>query len=212
MREHVYVKFAAALERIQAEKTAAVRKETVQMKLAEALQQRQLEKQAAGRLALLKVLSRLSPKVNATSWGKYDPRRLFTTTRTTPIKATNSASVAASQAVPAGAGSESGGRLPFADLPQNAERTVTRLSPGKILASLGIGGGAAALGKSTTDSSSVPAIPASKNTGTLSSLWERLAANPKMVAALAGAGLLTAGGIGYAVASSGDKKKPSEDY
>lgn len=208
MRKEVYTKFAEALEKGRAAKAAAARAEVVHTKFAEALEQRRLQKKA-GYGALARIITRLSPKVKTP--GKLNPLRLVTTTTQKSLKATNAPTGAAGAGGSAYGGAYQGGAggiRSYGDLRQLANRTTTRLSPGKILAALGVGGGGAAAAKGLAQNQAAQPAQVQK-----SDLWTRVLANPKLVAALAGAGLLAAGGIGgYMLAGGSQKKKPSETY
>lgn len=220
MRQEVYVKFAEAL---QARK-AADRAQHVYTKFAEALQARRMQKQAlspapASRLlrALLKLRIKASPKVNASNWSKYDPRRLFTTKRVTPTTATNfkpgttAGGVAhgVSGAYRAGAyqpGAGGGAIRAFGELERlGGFNTTTRLSPGKILAALGIlGGGGALASKAVKGPKEAPTAPvppprsgmrpapeqeeggAPAGGGASSDVWGRITSDPRVQRAIAG--------------------------
>lgn len=208
MRQEVYVKFAEAL----GAKKAADRAQYVHAKFAEALQARQLQKQAqaakmiappVSRLAraLLKLRIKASPRINTSGWSKYDPRRLFLTTRTWPRSATNfrgGAVLGAGQSGGAYSGAYRDGSpwlgiRSFGELERLAGvGKSTRLSPAKVLAALGLTGGTAAIvspgGKKTEpqapvqDAESVAPAAATAAAGT--DLWSRISQNPRMRAIL----------------------------
>jgi hypothetical protein len=222
MRQEVYVKFAEAL----AVKKAADRARYVHVKFAEAIQARQLQKQsqlarAAGaatpalkRLsrALLRLRVKASPKVNASTWFKLDPRRLFTTTRHTTTTATNFRGGAVADAVRGSAtqgayGAYSGGgggRIrAFGELEHlGGTGETTRISPAKILTALGLGGLGAGIASSGGTDPTPPSI-----SDKVREFVESMRDNHKLTLGLA-AGGLGAGAVGAgALAMNADKKK-----
>jgi len=232
MREQVYAKFAEALGRRQATKVAADRAAVVHVKFAEALQRQRLTKQAAGLSpALTKVLQRLSglyskmaPEVNASNWGKFNPLRLFTSKTRTPVSVTNTrpftpaelgkAPTGSGEYAYGGGGGGQGPIRPYSELPSTGGfKETTRLSPAKILAALGLGTGGTAAVSALKDKANAPAVAQtpSQIPQPTEELWRKILSHQKMQMALAGAGLLAAGGIGGYMLSRGrdDEKKRS---
>lgn len=182
MRNEVYVKFAEAIGR-----TAEARRIGMQ-------------KSAGGFSQLARLRTLLSPKVNAESWGRFDPRRLFTTTRTYPVRSVTNID-SSGNVVGQSTSNYVGRGIPaFGDLArQGGSRTTTRLSPAKILAALGLTGGGALALSAAHD----------KPKGTLDHLkdaWGSLTPGQKLMTAIAGAGVLTAGTAGVASMVGGSKR------
>ena len=222
MRQEVYVKFAEAL----GAKKAADRARHVHVKFAEALQARQLQKQAQvaraakaatptlRRLsrALLRLRTKASPKVNAATWSKLDPRRLFTTTRPTTTTATNFRGGAVADAVRGAAtrgaydaySGGGGGRIrAFGELEHlGGAGETTRISPAKILAALGLGGIGAGIASSGGADPTPPSV-----SDKVREFVKSMRDNHKLTLGLA-AGGLGAGALGAgALALNAGKKK-----
>jgi len=234
MRQEVYVKFAEALQ----QKKADDRRQYIRGRLADVIQAQKMQKSAAGERVIAPLLSRLSrallrarvklsPKVNTSGWAKYDPRRLFLTKRPTTFTATNYKPVGglANRAVGAANaysayGGPSGPIRAFGELERlGGVGETTRISPGKILAALGLTGGTAAIArkamKGPKEAPQVdipPALPAPANPepptqqvaeptspaqpaggGSVegNDFWDRLSADPRMQRVIAS---LTAAG------------------
>ena len=182
----------------------------------------------------------LSPKIDASAWKKWDPRRLFLTTRDikTSVRNTPTVPPAPGGGSTTGSGAYSGAYSgggggaprPYADLPSTGGTgTTTRLSPGKILAALGITGGTAALASGGKDApkvnlppqeaiaplieSLVEAAPsaaaaagqpvAPQNDDIIRAIVAKIRENPGTSAAIAAGGTAAAGGLGYLAGSSG---------
>lgn len=150
----------------------------------------------AGFGAFARLIARMQPKVRLR--GKFDPRRLFTSTRHNVIQRAENA-VAGSGG---GAASGRAGASEYGDagIPRWSEvpnkggvRDVTRLSPAKVVAALlGLGGTAAA-----ASGGSAPAAPAQALAGN-AGLYA------KLLAALGGTALV--GGGAYAASRADDEK------
>ena len=215
MRQEVYVKFAEAL----GAKKAADRARHVHVKFAEALQARQLQKQAQvaraakaatptlRRLsrALLRLRTKASPKVNAATWSKLDPRPTTTT-------ATNFRGGAVADAVRGAAtrgaydaySGGGGGRIrAFGELEHlGGAGETTRISPAKILAALGLGGIGAGIASSGGADPTPPSV-----SDKVREFVKSMRDNHKLTLGLA-AGGLGAGALGAgALALNAGKKK-----
>lgn len=192
MRQEVYVKFAEALYKQRLVKTAAGGSPSKQ---------------------LLRVLRRAwvkaSPKVNADSWGRFDPRRLFVRRHSAALKVRNVGGASGGSGAGTGVGGayqggEGNVAVPtYADLGNTTTmRETTRLSPARILAALGLAGA----GGGAVMSASGGSKPEQ------SGLIDYIKANPGLAALLAGGTALAAGGVAAGIASSGRNKKRKKEY
>lgn len=168
------------------------------------------------RQAIKRLLSATSPKVNP---GKYNPLRIFTSTRTMPLRAENVRPITAAERAAAavegkngaeayltaygsGAGKIAPGYSEFKH--PTGTRETTRVSPGRVLAALGLTGAGGIAASTTGDTVNNDNLSGKK------SVIDIIKSNPKLMAAL---GIGTAGtvGAGIYIASKNGKRKNKDD-